>query len=61
VSKTIRSTVTAGALMRRDFRAWCDVHRVEFIERKGLLNSVFTIEADAETWQQILELVRRYG
>ena len=40
----IRTTVTVGAAIRRDFRAHCDLLGILWTEHRGLLSSTFVVE-----------------
>ena len=47
------NTVTVGALLRRDFRAFLDTLGVQWVECKGLLESVFIVTAPTAQWAQL--------
>lgn len=48
-----RRTYTAGFLIRRDFRAALDQVEASWREYKGLLDSVFVVEAPPQVHQAI--------
>lgn len=51
-------TINAGALVRRQIRAWLEATGISYTEHKGLLESTFAIRGTRAQWQQIHELVQ---
>lgn len=57
----MRSTVTAGALVRRHVRANLDVLGAQWTEHKGLTESTFVVDAPEQDWKRLLDWMRDSG
>jgi hypothetical protein len=53
----LKTTVSAGALVRRDMRALLDQLGITWTEHKGLLDSVFVIECTEEQFRILARAV----
>lgn len=57
----IKSTVTAGALVRRQIRVALDILGMDWTEHKGMTESTFVVEGSGADWSSLARWMHDSG